>query len=720
MSVSSFVSRLRLRFAARGVLGLAALLAPMVGDSPARGAVLTWDHFGNGNFNDANNWFGGGPPGPNDFVKFELGWGPYAVTFPGNPLVIGGGGGGGAGVANYSSSHLRVRDPSLTFTGSTQPFVGSSTYTVTGTSQNDTDRGIIIGETGGENAVLSLSHASFTGGGLSSLTGVAATLGDAVGAAGTLNVGVGAFNVTGSDFTQRQLILGNRGAGTLNVINGADVNVLGGNSTVTLGRHAEGVGVVNINGAGSMMTTGNQLWIGENGSGTLTVQNGGRLVTSSTAGFSNIIGVFNGSSGAATVTGPGSTWTNANTLRVGNSGSGSLTVSNGGSFVQSNGFANIIIESDHGGAATVTGAGSTLTTAGAMYVGSTGDGVMTVLNGGSVTAGRLTLRGLNDGSGHVMVGGAGSTLNVTNVLEIGMPEGGFTTGPTNLTINPGAMVNVGQRIELDTNGLLKLQGGTLTAASIGSTDLLAGQYEGVFDWTAGTLHTGHVGGSVTNQGGVLAPGLSAGRTTIDGNYTQLAAAALEIEIGGTTPTTQHDFVYLEGAATLNGVLELDLINNFDPTAGQTFTILESISGMTGAFSNVANGQRLTTEDGQGSFQVHYGAGSAFDPNQIVLSNFQADFAPADFDEDGDVDGDDLVKWKAGYGANGDADHMAGDADGDKDVDGNDFLNWQRGVGNGVLAKPAVGAVPEPATLMLGCVAAIGMAAAARRTSRSRR
>ena len=714
MSVSSIVSRFRLRFAARGVLGLA---APMVGGPPARGAVLLWNTFGNGNFNDANNWFGGGPPGPSDFVKFELGWGPYTVTFPGNPLVNDGGFGGGGGAANYASSHLRVRDPALTFTGSTQPFVGSSTYTVTGTSQTEANRGIIIGETGGENASLSLSHSGFFGGGLSSLTGVAATLGDAVGAAGTLNVGAGAFNVTGSDFTQRQLIVGNHGSGTLNVINGADVNVLGSNSTVSLGHHAGGVGAVSISGAGSTMTTGNQLWIGENGAGTLTVQNGGSLVTSSTAGFSNIIGVFNGSSGAATITGPGSTWTNANTLRVGNSGSGSLTIANGGSFVQSNGFANIIIESRNGALAQVTGAGSSLTTAGAMYVGSTGDGAMAVLNGGSVSAGRLTLRGLNEGSGEVMVGGVGSTLNVTNVLEIGMPEGGFTTGPTKLTINPGAMVNVGQRIELDTNGLLKLQGGTLTAASIGSTDLLAGQYEGAFEWIAGTLHTGHVGGSVTNQGGVLAPGLSAGRTTIDGNYTQLAAAALEIEIGGTTPTTQHDFVYLEGAATLNGQLELGLINNFTPTAGQTFTILESISGMTGAFSNVANGQRLATEDGAGSFQVNYGAGSDFDPNQIVLSNFAADLAPADFDEDGDVDGDDLAKWKAGYGANGD--HMAGDADGDNDVDGNDFLNWQRGLGNGAPSRPAVGAVPEPATLMLGCLAAIAVAASARRTSLSR-
>src|SRR4029079_10850665 len=140
-------------------------------------------------------------------------------------------------------------------------------------------------------------------------------------------------------------------------------------------------------------------------------------------------------------------------------------------------------------------------------------------------------------------------------LVIGMPESGFTTGQTSLTINPGGIVNVGDDIDLDTNGSLKLQGGTLTATSSGSRDLVSMQYEGTFLWTAGTLHVGTVFGNVLNQDGTLAPGHSAGRTTIDGNYTQHAAGILEIEIGGTTPTTQHDFVSLEGGATLNGKLQ---------------------------------------------------------------------------------------------------------------------------------------------------------------------
>jgi hypothetical protein len=63
------------------------------------------------------------------------------------------------------------------------------------------------------------------------------------------------------------------------------------------------------------------------------------------------------------------------------------------------------------------------------------------------------------------------------------------------------------------------------------------------------------------------------------------------------------------------------INGFEPTSQQTFTVFEG-SGITGAFSNVANGQRLTTIDGLGSFLIHYGPQSAFDPNQIILTGFE--------------------------------------------------------------------------------------------------
>lgn len=75
---------------------------------------------------------------------------------------------------------------------------------------------------------------------------------------------------------------------------------------------------------------------------------------------------------------------------------------------------------------------------------------------------------------------------------------------------------------------------------------------------------------------------------------------------------------------------------------------------------------------------------------------------ADFDEDGDVDSDDLAQWKGDFGLNGDS-----DADGDLDSDGADFLTWQRQFGSGVPLQAETATVPEPATWMM---LLLGMAA----------
>jgi hypothetical protein len=67
---------------------------------------------------------------------------------------------------------------------------------------------------------------------------------------------------------------------------------------------------------------------------------------------------------------------------------------------------------------------------------------------------------------------------------------------------------------------------------------------------------------------------------------------------------------------------------------------------------------------------------------------------ADFDGDGDVDGDDLTDpvdgWETRYG---------------NDLDGINFLEWQRQFGNGVGGLAASTTVPEPSSLIL---AALGL------------
>lgn len=71
-------------------------------------------------------------------------------------------------------------------------------------------------------------------------------------------------------------------------------------------------------------------------------------------------------------------------------------------------------------------------------------------------------------------------------------------------------------------------------------------------------------------------------------------------------------------------------------------------------------------------------------------------AGADFNLDGEVNGEDLAMWQQGYGMTVNATRANGDADGDGDVDGRDFLEWQRQV---TTAEPLNNiealAVPEP-------------------------
>jgi len=85
---------------------------------------------------------------------------------------------------------------------------------------------------------------------------------------------------------------------------------------------------------------------------------------------------------------------------------------------------------------------------------------------------------------------------------------------------------------------------------------------------------------------------------------------------------------VSGGATLGGAtLDVGLTNGFIAVPNETFTILTAPGGLSGAFSNVPNGQRLFTMDGLGSFLVNYGSSSAFaataGPNSLVLSNFAA-------------------------------------------------------------------------------------------------
>jgi T5SS/PEP-CTERM-associated repeat protein len=539
----------------------------------------------------------------------------------------------------------------------------------------------------------------------------------------------------GSKWTSTgNLEVGRQGSGTLRIIDGGEVtgfnNQVGGSVSSTPG---VGAGEVLVSGPGSTLSSEFNTHIGYRGTGTLTIENGGN-VTDANA----FIATFSSSTGTATVTGAGSTWTNTDSINIGSSGDGTLVIEKGGTVTNTDG--HIGPSPGSIGAVTVQGAGSTWNMTGELFLGAQGTGSLTVKKGGSVSSNSGNIAragGTPFGSASVTVNGAGSAWTNANELRIGnngtgtltVENGGAvsntdayigtTPGSTGtvtvegygatwnvdgrlsvagdaststsggngtLDINEGGTVTVTQDTAIFSNGIVRLQGGTLDTASVGFQG--AG---GQFLFTSGTLHVGIYNGNLLNQGGSLAPGHSAGLTTVVGSYTQQAAGDLDMEIGGLS-AFDNDIVNVLGTASLGGELQLALINGFVPGAGQTFSIMQAANLM-GAFSNVATGQRLATYDDRGSFRVDYGVGSLFNPNQIVLSSFVPNTLPGDFNDDGSVDAADYVMWRKLY---------LGPAA---------YTTWQEYFGRTAPVEPGSGAeatIAEPTAMALILVGMLGL------------
>jgi len=108
----------------------------------------------------------------------------------------------------------------------------------------------------------------------------------------------------------------------------------------------------------------------------------------------------------------------------------------------------------------------------------------------------------------------------------------------------------------------------------------------------GTLKgVGMISGSLLNSGSLSAPGASGnppGNFTIVGNYTASSTALHQVEIASTNLYDRISIVtdpsFPSGNATLGGTLQVNLLNGFIPSLGDTFRIF-SFASSTGVFAS---------------------------------------------------------------------------------------------------------------------------------------
>jgi T5SS/PEP-CTERM-associated repeat protein len=277
-------------------------------------------------------------------------------------------------------------------------------------------------------------------------------------------------------------------------------------SKVELGIAVGDVGTLSTSGSGSLQDEGT-VYVGEQGTGALSITAG-----TSVSSFTFVLGQTPGSNGTATVSGPGSTWTNLNFCFVGSDGTGTLNITNGGTVIASDTGVGAGVGS---GIVVVDGAGSTWSQGGTIVVGGNANGVgtVTISNGGTVFTDGV---GGSFGSAIGYNTGSNGTVNVVGVGSSWINNGGLSLsdvgGNGTLHVTAGGSVS-------NSNGIVGSFGGTaeVTVEGTGSTwtnngDLFVGNnFDGVGMVTISN------GAQVTNSNGFLGfNSPSTGTVEIDG------------------------------------------------------------------------------------------------------------------------------------------------------------------------------------------------------------
>lgn len=334
-----------------------------------------------------------------------------------------------------------------------------------------------------------------------------------------------------------------------------------------------------------------RLYIGHSGTGTLTIADGGSV--SDTLGY---IGYRPGSDGTVTVTGKGSTWIDISDVYVGHEGRGRLLIENGGHVNSGTGYVADFPGST--GSVLVSGASASWLNKYNLEIGVEGHGMLTVENAGAVASDYGYVGSFTGSVGVARVAGQGSRWRNTQDLSVGYSGTGLLS-----IANGGTVFGVSGYIGSFDDGI-----GTVLVTGTGSVWSNSGAVTiGVNG--AGTLSLSERGVTSTDTVFVGSQGAATGTLNLGATANSPAAVAGTLQAArlvfgdgsGSVNFNHTDSAYRFTAAIHSEGSGLHALNHFAGT-----TVLAADSATFSGTTTVSGGRLQVANQLGGSATVNSG------------------------------------------------------------------------------------------------------------------
>ena len=204
----------------------------------------------------------------------------------------------------------------------------------------------------------------------------------------------------------------------------------------------------------------------------------------------------------------------------------------------------------------------------------------------------------------------------------------------------------------ENRGILELRTATVGFLGGSFTNLPSGTIAG-----RGLIDSGGAPSQALVNSGTLSPGnpgSEIGTLTIAGDYNQSATGTLEIDLGGPNPG-DSDLIVVQGMATLDGMLDLRLIDCYVPLPGESIPLLSATGGISSAWDPVlfecGNATGVVLSDSTTAYAYGYIVGDINDDGSVDDEDVPL-FSDAMQEHYGEEEGE-WVKYLFRYDMNGD-------------------------------------------------------------------